>query len=164
MKRAFVKLSFLSLLSAVYIISSAQPDTRNFSAYDVNGKKVSLSDFKGKVVLVDVWATWCAPCKQEIPHLQVLEKSYSGTDLVVMSISIDSATDRAKWMNFIKKEALTGLQLFGGDGLKSEIVRLHAINAIPRFLLYNKKGELVNAHAPRPSDPALRTQIDQLLY
>ncbi|MCL1974467.1 MAG: TlpA family protein disulfide reductase [Bacteroidetes bacterium] len=158
------KFSLISLLLIYYVFLAAQPDTRNFSAYDREGKKVSLSDFKGKVVLVDVWATWCAPCKAEIPYLKELEKAYHDKEVVVMSISIDPATDKPKWTNFIKKENLTGVQLFGGDGPKSEIVRLHGINAIPRFLLYNKKGELVNANAPRPSDPALRSSIDQLLH
>ena len=163
MKRIFTKLSLLFSFLIVCITLSAQANIQNFSAYDTNGKKVYLSDFRGKVVLVDVWATWCGPCKQEIPHLKELVKAYHGQNVVVMSISIDPPTDRSKWADFVKKEGLTGQQLFGGDGPKSEVARIHKINAIPRFLLYGKDGTLIDANAPRPSDPALRALIDKAL-
>ena len=58
----------------------------DFTYPDVNGKNVSLSDFKGKVVLIDVWATWCGPCKQEIPHLKKLEEEMEGTDVVFLGV------------------------------------------------------------------------------
>ncbi|MCL2502165.1 MAG: TlpA family protein disulfide reductase [Bacteroidales bacterium] len=163
MKKTFIQLSLLLLFSAIYTTSTAQAISRNFSAYDMEGKKVSLHDFMGKVVLVDIWATWCGPCKQEIPYLKELEKDYHGQELVVMSISIDPPTDRPKWMNFVKNENLPGLQLFGGDGPRSEVARIHNINSIPRFLLYAKNGALVSANAPRPSQAELRALIDEEL-
>jgi len=153
------KIIFTLFFTTLLLSAQAQ----DFSAYDMNGKKISLSDFKGKVVLVDVWATWCGPCVQEIPHLKELEKAYHNKDLVVMSISIDPATDQQKWVNYVKYNQLPGVQLFGGEGPKSEVTRMHNINSIPRFLLYNKKGELVDSDAPRPSDSALRKKIDKLL-
>lgn len=79
----------------------------DFTYPDVNGKMVSLSDFKGKVVLIDVWATWCAPCKEEIPALQELEKEFHGNDnLVFMSVSVDD--DKAKWEKMVNDKKLGG--------------------------------------------------------
>ena len=76
----------------------------DFTYPDVNGKMVSLSDFKGKVVLVDVWATWCGPCRGEIPHLKKLEEEMHGKDVVFLGVSVDEVKDKQKWLDFIEKE------------------------------------------------------------
>ncbi|WP_167610830.1 TlpA family protein disulfide reductase [Maribellus sediminis] len=131
----------------------------DFTYPDINGKQVSLSDFKGKVVLIDVWATWCGPCKAQIPALKKLEADYHSNDLVVMSISIDEEKDEQKWKDFVKTEDLKGVQLYAG-GWKSEIVKYYNIKGIPRFMLIDKKGNLVSVDAPRPSTPDLRKLID----
>ncbi len=137
--------------------------TIDFSGTDTNEKKVSLSDFKGKVVVVDVWATWCGPCKKEIPSLKAMEKDYHGKDVVFMSISVDEVKDKQKWKDFVKKEELTGVQLFGGNGIQSDVSKFYKITAIPRFMVFDKKGNVATAEAPRPSDPALAKLIDDLL-
>lgn len=138
----------------------AAPD---FKCPDINGKMVSLSDFKGKVVVVDVWATWCGPCKKEIPHFKKLEKAYHGnSDVVFISVSIDEEKDKQKWADFVKKEELAGIQLFAG-GWKSDIVKAYEIKGIPRFIAVGKNGTLVSSAAPRPSTPDLKTLIDKLL-
>lgn len=130
----------------------------NFTHKDINGKDVSLSDFIGKVVLVDAWATWCGPCKKEMESIQKLEKEFAGKDVVFMCVSVDEAKDKQKWKDFVKNENLEGIQLFSG-GFESDIVKFYDIKSIPRFILIDKKGNIVSKDAPRPSSAELRLLI-----
>lgn len=132
----------------------------NFAYPDVNGDTVSLASLKGKVVLVDTWATWCMPCRAEIPHLQKLEEELRNKAIAFVSLSCDEAKDEAKWKAFVEKEKLTGIQLYA-KGF-SEFTKYYKINAIPRFLIFDKEGKIVTVDAPRPSDPALKTLLLQL--
>ena len=134
-----------------------------FSGTTPEGKKISLADFKGKVILVDVWATWCGPCKAQIPHLQKLEKEFHGSDLVFMSYSIDALKDLEKWKKFITDQKLGGVQLIGESAFKSNICKNYGIKSIPRFLLFDKEGKIVSIDAPRPSDPKLKDLLKKLL-
>ena len=133
----------------------------DFTYPDIQGKNISLSDFKGKVVLVDVWATWCSPCKAEMPHLVKLEKEMKGKDVVFIGVSMDKASDREKWAEFVKKEDLEGIQLFADGGGK--ITGDYKINGIPRFMVFDKQGNIVTIRAPRPSDPELKALLESLL-
>lgn len=135
--------------------------TYKFSYPNTQDKIVSLADLKGKVVVVDLWATWCGPCKNELPHFKALEKEYHGKDVAFVGISTDKEKDKQKWLDFIVKEELGGIQLFGGQG--AEIMEFYKIKGIPRFLVYNKKGEIVTADAPRPSTPELKQMIEREL-
>lgn len=137
--------------------------TVDFSGTDLNDKKVSLSDFKGKVVVVDVWATWCGPCRKEIPYLKAIEKDYHDKDVVFLSISLDEVKNKEKWIQFVKDEELTGVQLFGGNGLNSDVAKFYKIKGIPRFMLFDKNGNVVTEDAPRPSNPELKKMIDEKL-
>jgi thiol-disulfide isomerase/thioredoxin len=135
----------------------------NFDGNTVDGKKVSLSDYKGKVVYVDVWATWCGPCKKEIPALQKLEEEMKGTDVVFISYSVDELKDAAKWKKMVETEKLGGVQLMGDAAFKSTICVDYKINAIPRFLLFDKAGKIVSIDASRPSNPETKEIITKLL-
>ena len=156
-----------SLKARAEAVGTKLYDTRSggqaadFTYPDVNGKMVSLSDFKGKVVLVDVWATWCGPCKREIPHLIQLEKEMRGTDLVVLGVSVDETKDKQKWLNFVKEKGLAGVQLLAGGWTK--ITKDYKINGIPRFMVFDKKGNVVSVDAPRPSNPALKQLLEEEL-
>lgn len=130
----------------------------DFTYPDVNGKMVSLSDFKGKVVLVDVWATWCGPCRGEIPYLKKLEEEMHGTDVVFIGVSVDEAKDKQKWLDFVEKEGLKGVQLLASGW--SKITKDYKIDGIPRFMVFDKKGNIVSVDAPRPSSPELRKMLE----
>jgi len=132
-----------------------------FSYPDKEGKTVKMSDLKGKVVLVDVWATWCGPCKEEIPYLKKLEEEMKGTDVQVVSISVDEAKDKDKWLKMIKDDQLGGLQLFATGW--SDIAKYYKINGIPRFMVFDKEGKIVTIDSPRPSDPALKALLEKTL-
>ncbi|POY36287.1 hypothetical protein C3K47_11060 [Solitalea longa] len=137
-----------------YTAETGAKPAANFTYADQNDKMVSLSDFKGKVVLVDVWATWCGPCKQEIPPLKELEKEFHGKDIVFISVSLDEEKDKQKWKNMVKDMNLEGVQLFASGW--SKITQDYDIKAIPRFMVFDKKGNVVTVDAPRPSNPKLK--------
>jgi len=134
----------------------------DFTYPDQDGKLVSLSGQKGKVVLIDVWATWCGPCKVEIPHLKKLEAEMEGKDVVIISVSIDEEKDKEKWKKMIKDEGLGGLQLFAG-GWNSKITKDYKITGIPRFMVFDKQGNIVTIDAPRPSSPELKALLEKEL-
>lgn len=133
----------------------------NFSYPDKNGKALSMSDLKGKVVLIDVWATWCGPCKAEIPHLKKLEEDLSGKEVAIVSISIDADKDKEKWLKMIADENLGGIQLFAG--VKNTLSDYYKITSIPRFMVFDKEGKIVNVDAPRPSQPELKVLLEKML-
>lgn len=133
-----------------------------FSYPDINGKKVSLDDLKGKVVYVDIWATWCAPCKFEIPYLKELNAAYANADLAIVSLSIDEPENKEKWLQMVKDEELKGIQLWADDAQNSEFLTAYGVQGIPRFILIDKEGKIVDANAPRPSDPKLKAMLKSL--
>ncbi|RAJ01515.1 thiol-disulfide isomerase/thioredoxin [Chitinophaga skermanii] len=133
----------------------------NFKYPDTNGKEVAFSDLKGKVVVVDVWATWCGPCKKEIPFLKELEKEMEGKDVTFVGVSVDEAKDKQKWIDFVKKEELAGIQIFATGW--SEITKFYNITGIPRFMVFDKKGNVVSIDSPRPSSPDLKKMIEEEL-
>ncbi|MGJ1197175.1 TlpA family protein disulfide reductase [Sphingobacterium spiritivorum] len=129
-------------------------DALAFSYPDKDGNEVSFASLKGNVVLVDVWATWCGPCRAEFPYLKQLDKDIEGKPIRVVSISIDEDEYKDKWLKMIRDEGLGGIQLFGGSS--EEFSDYYKINAIPRFLVFDKNGKIVTVDAPRPSNPKLK--------
>lgn len=119
------------------------------------GDKINLSQLKGKFVYIDLWATWCGPCIKEIPFLQKVEKNYHGKNITFASVSIDSEKDKEKWKNFVKDRSLTGVQLYADSTAHKTIKTTFNIKNIPRFILLDPEGKVVNANAPRPSDDKL---------
>ncbi|HEX9825478.1 MAG TPA: TlpA disulfide reductase family protein [Flavobacteriaceae bacterium] len=119
------------------------------------GGTMSLSDLKGKYVYIDVWATWCGPCKREIPSLKEVEKQFHGKNIAFVSTSIDVANDHDKWFAMVNEMSLGGTQLFADNDWKSQFVVDYAIEGIPRFILVDPDGNIVSADAPRPSNPKL---------
>ncbi|WP_228851390.1 TlpA family protein disulfide reductase [Aegicerativicinus sediminis] len=126
------------------------------------GGTMSLADLKGKYVYIDVWATWCGPCKKEIPSLKEVEKKYHGKNIEFVSTSIDKASDHSKWVEMVKSENLGGTQLFADNDWNSKFVKEYAIEGIPRFILVDPQGNIVSADAPRPSNPKLVEMFDGL--
>lgn len=139
-----------------------QPSPK-FSYPDINGKTVSLDDLKGNLVYIDVWATWCGPCIREIPALKQLESDYQGKNIRIVSMSIDPKEDFDKWQKMVKEKDLKGIQIFADNAWKSDFVQEYGIKGIPRFILVDQNGNILNADAPRPSDPQIRTLLDKNL-
>lgn len=135
----------------------------SFAYENFKGGTTKLEDFKGKYVYIDVWATWCGPCRQEIPFLQKVEEKYHGKKIEFVSISVDQMKDHEKWKKMVADKSLGGVQLFADKDWSSAFVQAYGINSIPRFLLIGPDGKVIDPDAARPSDPALVEQLDKLL-
>lgn len=135
----------------------------NFDYENYKGGKTKLSDLKGKYVYIDLWATWCGPCRVEIPYLQKIEEKYHGKNIEFVSISIDQAKDYQKWKKFVADKNLGGVQLFADKDWQSEFVTSFDVTGIPRFILIDPNGNIADSDASRPSSPELVTQLDSLL-
>jgi thiol-disulfide isomerase/thioredoxin len=155
-------------LRSEFVVGNPSPtftDYENFS-----GGKTSLSDLKGKFVYMDIWATWCGPCIREIPSLKKLEKQFEGKNIEFVSISVDegrgyrgNAAEAYKgWKNMVVQKELSGTQLLADNGFNSDFIRAYKINGIPRFILIDPKGNIVDADVLRPSDPNLKTYFSEL--
>lgn len=139
-----------------------------FAFNSIDGSKVALEDLRGKIVYVDIWATWCRPCIMQIPALKEVEEMYKGKDVQFVSVSVDNERQKDKWSSMVKEKELGGLQLFAGSDMKFH--NDYRISTIPKFLLIGKEGELISGDAPRPLNhqtnevnQELITVLDQLL-
>lgn len=142
-------------------LEQADKPAPDFTATDLAGNQVKLSDFRGKIVYADFWSTTCVPCVKELPETKKLQERYKDNkDIVFLYISFDNPQSRAE--EFIKRKEFTGTHLFAPKGFASEAAKLYNISSIPRYLLIDRYGKLLSADAPRPSHhPA--EMIDQAL-
>lgn len=122
----------------------------NWQYVDIHGQTVESSSLDGKVVYIDVWATWCGPCLREHPYLEALQDSLKDQDIEFVGISIDN--DKSAWENMLKNKKFKGVQVFADKAWNSSIVEDYNIMGIPRFIIIDRDGNIINANAPRPSD------------
>ena len=118
----------------------------NVVLVDAKGREVDFSTFKGKYVYIDMWASWCAPCCNEVSYLQSLEKNFKRDDVVFVSISTD--TDPDAWRAKMEELDMHGNQLIDRDG---ELCAMLNVASIPFFAIYDKEGKLHTYGAMRPS-------------
>jgi len=134
----------------------------NFSLTDTKDKTVSLADFKGKVVVLDIWAMWCAPCLTEKPFFQKVEEAYKDRDdIVFIGVSHDGVARKEVWKRFVTKNGWEGIELIAN--YDESIGKYYKIDGIPRLMIFDKEGKIVTVDAPRPSSPGFRKLIDQTL-
>lgn len=113
-----------------------EPFEMSFTSF--SGKKVDLKKLKGKVVLVDFWATWCGPCVAEMPHVKEVYKKYHKRGFEVIAISLDD--DPARLKEYLKKNAIPWEQFFDGKGWKNELAVKHGITGVPTAYLLDRNG------------------------
>lgn len=130
----------------------------NFRAVDIEGKEWTLLDFRGKYVYIDMWATWCGPCKQEMPYLKQLEKQFEDASIVFLGLSVDR--DKSKWEEMAGNGNLTGVQLYLGT--QSSFQEAYRAESIPRFILLDKDGVIISNDMSRPSDPETAETLNAL--
>ena len=135
----------------------------DFNFADNNGGKVSLADLRGKVVYIDLWATWCGPCKGEMPALLELEKQFEGKDICFVSISVDSNKNIDLWKKTIKQMGLKGIQLHLGEQWDWLKTFMPSSISVPRFIILDREGRIIDAHAPRPSDKGIAAKLEVLI-
>ena len=130
----------------------------DFKAEDIDGKVWTLRDFRGKYIYIDMWATWCAPCRREMPYLKQLEEEFADAEIVFLGLSVDS--DKAKWETMVKEGKLTGTQLYLGN--KSSFQEAYRAEGIPRFILLGKDGRIISNDMTRPSEAATAETLNGL--
>ncbi|MDR0295289.1 MAG: TlpA family protein disulfide reductase, partial [Prevotellaceae bacterium] len=126
----------------------------DFEMKDVKGNTVRFLEVvgKGKVVYIDFWASWCGPCKQEIPYVEKLVEKYKGNpNIEFISISLDHKLDN--WHAQLDHDKPTWRQFIIPDNFNSTFAKEYNIQAIPRFMVFDKKGRIIDIGALRPSDP-----------
>ncbi|HKD44662.1 MAG TPA: redoxin domain-containing protein [Candidatus Angelobacter sp.] len=113
-----------------------------FAVTTLDGQRVSLDALKGKVVLLDFWATWCGPCREALPHMRAIAKNFQGQPLVVLSVSLDR--DEQTWKDFIVKNEMTWLHYRDGD--TGQVAKMFSVEAIPHTFTIDADGVLQDEH------------------
>lgn len=143
-------------------IAPGQP-CPDFSFQNNQGETISLADLKGKFVYIDMWATWCGPCKGEMPSLLKLEEEFAGQDILFVSLSVDRNKDIELWKKTIKEMGLGGIQLHLGENWEWLKIFMPASISVPRFVLLDREGKIINANMSRPSDKTTAEKFRELL-
>jgi thiol-disulfide isomerase/thioredoxin len=141
------------------LMSFGKGDTAaDFTTVDMAGNQVNLSSLKGKVIYVDIWATWCGPCMQEMPHFEELKLKYKDNpNVVFVSLSIDDS--EKPWKQSVESRKADGYQWL----INRSKLQAYNIVGIPRSLLIDKDFKMVDMDAPMPSEAAVVTAINDLL-
>ena len=119
-------------------IGALAPD---FTMNDTEGKPVQLSSLKGKIVLVDFWASWCGPCRQENPNVVKLYQQYHGKGFEILGVSLDKTKE--DWLKAIKDDNLTWIHVSDLQFWQNAAARLYGVNAIPQSFLLDKDGKII---------------------
>jgi len=129
----------------------------DFIGEGLNGNTYSLQDLSGRYVVIDVWASWCGPCKEENPYFEQYAEQYTDEHIAFISISIDE--QRAAWLGDAREKSKRVLQLWArnGKGFSED----YSIASIPRFILIDPKGKIVDAQFPRPSSPEFEAELQK---
>ena len=138
----YAQLEYAFKMSSYSAVGAPLPDV---AIHDVAGNVHKLSEFKGKYIVIDFWASWCAPCNREIPFLKELEKTLGVDNVVFVGLSVDEDTEA--WKNALVRHGLNHNQFIAPE----EISMMLNVQSIPRYVIYDKNGKLLHLNAPRPS-------------
>lgn len=128
-----------------------------FTVTTLDGKRISLDELQGKVVLIDFWATWCAPCREALPHVREIAKKFEGQPLIVLSVSVD--TDESKWKEFVAKNEMIWPQYFD-RGFTGPVAKSFGVQAIPHTFTVDSDGILQDEHI---GDAAIEGKLKKLI-
>ena len=131
-----------------------------FAEADTSGKVVSLSSFRGKYVLLDFWASWCVPCREENPNVVKAYKQYKDKNFTILGFSLDDKSTQKAWLNAIHKDGLTWTQLSELKGWESKTANLYGISGIPQNFLLDPNGKII---AKNLRGEALDKALEKLL-
>ena len=136
------------------------PLAPEFSLTDITGKPLKLTDYRGKVVMLDFWATWCGPCRVEIPGFVELQKRYGGQGLAIIGISMDDTSDASSVVDFYKQFQMNYPVAIGSDRL-GELYG--GVLGLPTTLVIGRDGRIYSKHVGATDIDVFETEIKQLL-
>jgi thiol-disulfide isomerase/thioredoxin len=137
------------------IIDLNSPEYANTSFDDI------IAKYEGKVIYLDFWASWCGPCKREMPYSHKMQETFLGKDVVFVYISSDK--NASAWASAVDNLKLTGEHYLASLPVKQDYGTRFNVRFIPRYILIDKKGNVVDENAKRPSDPQTVNDIEALL-
>ncbi|MGS2765179.1 TlpA family protein disulfide reductase [Sinomicrobium sp. M5D2P9] len=149
---SIIKAEMLDSYNRFTLLKKGTPSPKFINYKNYNGGVNSLDDFKGMFVFIDIWASWCGNCFFEIPALKKLEKDYKDKNIVFLSIAWKD--DEDKWRETVKRESLTGIQLFASKK-DNTFFDEYRVSGIPRYILIDPEGNIVDYSTPRPSEGKL---------
>lgn len=142
------------------VIGIGKP-AKDFTTTLISGEKISLSSLKGKVVLIDFWATWCPPCIKGIPHIKELYKEYKGQNFEIVGISLDKKKELVE--KYIAKEQIKWKMIYSGKAWADDIARKYKVNLIPSYWIIDRKGILRDFGIHLRDEHKLKQAIEKLL-
>ncbi len=139
---------------------------------DINGSEVNLAQYKGKLLVIDMWATWCGPCLKQAPHFAKLAQEMESDKVAFISVSLDG--DFAFWKKYLKNNPKEGTQLWAGESEANPLYWLtymdftrdnepNIISRLPTFVIISPEGEILANNAPSPSSGKLKERVEKYL-
>lgn len=154
-----IALSFLFINLAIANNNKEDIKAPNFTLKSVDGKTVKLSDYKGKVVIIDFWATWCPPCRKGVPDLVSIQNEFK-KDVVIIGISLDDSRTIDEVPGFIKDYGVNYPVVYGDE----KVVNAYGgIRSIPTAFVIDKKGNIVDMHIGLVPKDTYVNKIKELL-
>lgn len=147
-RRQISQCCLIILCFALILTNTAHSQTLNLKFTALDGRKVDISSLKGKIVLIDCWATWYTPCLKEMAHIKEMYAKYHEKGFEVIGISMDGSSEKERLIQIVKQKNILWPQRFEGKGFQDDSFRvLYSIESLPTVYLLDKEGNILDMNA-----------------